>query len=284
VNDLNDIHSELNLENIDQDPNFFVIIKTEYLKNLLKVYFLVIILIGLYTLYQLFMIPYEQTNTKYLSDQIVFWFLFFLFLLVHFLLLSYNRFSPTLVKFLKRELHVLGFEMLRKYKKGVRFFLFNCFSIIFFIVMNIGISYSLDYVIISLNIRLLLIYIFSSITIPILRGILHDKFIIKLKSPYFVQFDLQCKLIKRREVESQMIRIFMTSNKLCSKSNESEFKIHKEISEKRWLLRKGRFTRSTYNLRPFLHFHEYSTPINFKEHFLNIVSALREWDTVLKNN
>lgn len=228
------------------------------------------------------MMPYEQTYTKYLSDQIVFWFLLFLFLLIHFVFLSYYRFSPTLVKFLKRELHVLGFEMLRKYKKGVSFILFNIVSIIFFVLMNVGISYSLDYVITSLNIRLLLIYIFSSVTIPILRGILHDKFYVKLKSPYFVRFDLQCKLIKRREVESHMIRIYITSNKLQPKSNESGYKIHKEISEKRWLPRRGRFTFKTYNLGSNLYFHQYSTLINFKEHFLNIVSAIREWDIILQ--
>ncbi len=284
MKDLNDTHGELNLESNDLGPNFFAIIKTEYLKNLLKVYLLIITLIGLYMIYQLFMIPYEQGSGKYLSDQIVFWFLFLIFLFIHFFLLSYNRFSPTLVNFLKEELHHLGFELRRKYKTRLNFYLFNSFSLIFFIVMNIGISYSLDYVIISLNIRLLLIYIFSSISIPILLGVLHDKFIIKLKSPYFVQFDLQCKLIKRREVESQMIRIFMISDKLCLKSNDSGFKIHKEISEKRWLPRKGRFTRSTYNIKKYLYFYEYSTPINFKEHFLNIVSALREWDTSIKTH
>lgn len=139
------MHTELNLESNDQDSNFFTIIKTEYLKNLFKEYFLVIILIGLYTIYQLFMIPYEQTIAKYLSDQIVFWFLILLFLLVHFLLLSYNRFSPTLVRFLERELHILGFEMLRKYKTELSFYLFNSFSIIFFILMNIGICYQKIY-------------------------------------------------------------------------------------------------------------------------------------------
>ncbi|KKL63617.1 hypothetical protein LCGC14_2173310 [marine sediment metagenome] len=230
------------------------------------------------------MIPYEQSNAKYLSDQIVLWILFFLFLLIHLFLLSNNRFSPTLVNFLKEELHILGFTMLRKYKTELSFYLFNSFSIIFFILMNIGISYSLDYVIISLNIRLLLIYIILSITIPILRGILHDKFIIKLKSPYFVRFDLQCKLIKQREVESHMIGIYMTTNKLGPKSNESGFKIHKEISEKRWLPKKRRFTFTTYNLGSNLHFHQYSTLINFKEHFLNIVSAIREGDTSIKNH
>ena len=278
MNDLNDILPALDSENSDYDAHFFTIIKTEYLKNLLKIYFLVIILIGLYTIFQFFMIPYEQTSAKYLSDQIVFWFLFFLFLLIHFFLLSYNRFSPTLVNFLKKELHVLGFEMLRKYKTGLSFFFFNSFSIIFFILMNIGMSYSLDYVIVSLNIRLLLIYLFLSVTIPILRGILHDKYIIKLKSPYYVRFDLQCKLIKHKEAESHMIRIYMTSNKLSSKSYESGFKIYKDISEKRWLPKKGRTIYQPFQSKKYLNFHEYSTPINFKEHLLNIISAIRDWD------
>ena len=227
------------------------------------------------------MIPYEQAIAKYISDQIVFWILFFLFLLTHFLLLSYTRFSPTLVKFLKKELDGLGFKMLRKYKIGLSFFLFNGFFIFF--LMNIGISSSIDYVVTSLNIRLLLIFIFLSVAIPILRGILHDKFIIKLKSPYSIRIDLQCKLIKRKEVESQMIRIYMTSNKLWSKSSDSGTKIHKEISEKRWLPRKGKVTFSTYRLGLYLYFHGYSTPINFKENFLNIVSAIREWDVAIKD-
>lgn len=227
------------------------------------------------------MTPYEQNFAKYLSDQIVFWVLFFLFLSTHFLLLSYTRFSPTLVKFLKTELQILGFKMLRKYKAGLGFFLFNGFFIIFLI--NIGISFSLDYVVTSLNIRLLLIFIFLSITIPILRGILHEKFIIKLRAPYFVRLDLQYKLIKRKEVESHMVRIYMTSNKLWSKSSDSGTKIHREISEKRWLPRKGKFTFSTYRLGLYLYFHEYSTLINFKENFLNIVSAIREWDIEIKD-
>ncbi|MHA1931381.1 MAG: hypothetical protein ACW96X_02510 [Promethearchaeota archaeon] len=282
MNDLNDILPALDSENSDCDSEFFDTIKTEYLKNLLKIYLLVIILIGLYITYQFFMIPYEQTKTKYISDQIIFWFLYLLFLLIHFFSLSYKRFSPTLVNFLKKELHVLGFEMLRKYKKGLRLFLFNSFSIIFFLVMNIGMSYSLDYVVISLNIRLLLIYLFSSITIPILRGILHDKFIIKLKSQYYVRFDLQCKLIKRREVVSNMIRIYMTSNKLKTKPNDSRLEMYKEISEKRWLPRRGKSALQPFQSKYYLYFHEYSTPLNFKEHFLNLISAIREWDLLNK--
>ena len=283
MNGSNGILPALDSENNYLDTNFFTIIKAEYLKNLFKIYFLVITLIVLYIIYQLIMIPYEQASAKYLPDQIVFWFLFFLYLLIHFFLLSYKRFSPTLVNFLKKELHNLGFEMLKKYKTGLSFLFFNSFSIIFLIIMNIGISYFPGYEVISLNIRLLLIYMFSSITIPILRGKLHDKFVIKLKSPYYVRFDLKCILIKRREVESHMIRIYMTSNKLDSKSDESGFNFHKEISEKRWLPRKGRFTFRAYHLDSNLYFHEYSTPINFKEHLLNIVSAMREWDTTIKN-
>ena len=60
-------------------------------------------------------------------------------------------------------------------------------------------------------------------------------------------------------------------------------KIYKEISEKRWLPRKGKFTFSKYGLGLYLYFYEYSTPINFKGHFLNIVSAIREWDVEIKD-
>ncbi|MFW9894795.1 MAG: hypothetical protein ACFFD7_03230 [Candidatus Thorarchaeota archaeon] len=278
---MNDFNNTLPAQNSDDQlysSNFFRIIKTEYIKNLLLIYFLIISLIGLYVTYQFFMIPYERTATKYLSDQIMFWFLLFLFLLIHFFLLSYSRFSPTLVNFLNEELHALDFEMERKYKKGLSFIIFTSLSIIFFIVINIGLSYSLDYLVFSLNVRILLIYIFSSITIPILRGILHDKFIIKLKTPYYVRFDLQCKLIKHREVESHMIRVYMASNKLRLKSKQSGFELYKEISEKRWLPKRRKFSYQLFQLKSSSIFHEYSTLLNFKEHFLNLVSAIREWD------
>ena len=122
------------------------------------------------------------------------------------------------------------------------------------------------------------------ISIPILRGVLHDNLIVELRRPYFIQLEIQIKLIKRKEIESQMVRIYMTSNKLGSKSDQKGFNLHEEISEKKWLPRKGRFAFPTFLYSPHLYFREYSTPINFKEHFLNLVSAIREWDITIDHN
>jgi len=273
-----------NLENEDNSLRFFRMIKTEYLRKLYKAYFLLIVLIVIYITYQFLMIDYEQIYVKGVLDQIVIWVLFSIFLIIHFFVLSYIKFSPRIVNFLNTELSSLSFEIQRKYKMGLSFFLFNSFSIVIFLFINVGIYLSNNYFITSLLIRLIIIYIFSSITIPILRGILHDRFIVKLKNSYFVQLELQFKLIKRKEIESQMIRIFMISNKLCSNLNQFGLNLHKELTEKRWLHRKSRLIFPTVVFSSLLHFHEYSTPINFKEHFLNIVSAIREWDLLFKNS
>jgi len=177
----------------------------------------------------------------------------------------------------------MNFEIHRKYKTGLNFFLFNTFTVIIVIFINLVFILSNDYFITSLIIRLILVYIFSSITIPILRGVFHDKFLVMLKTSYFVQIDFQFKLLKHIEVESHMIKIYLTSNKLGLKSEKRGFNFYKEISEKRWLPRKGKTVFPIFQFSPHLHFYESSTPINFKEHFLNIVSAIREWDIKNKN-
>ncbi len=51
---------------------------------------------------------------------------------------------------------------------------------------------------------------------------------------------------------------------------------------KRWLPRKGRLKLPNFLSNSHLYFYEYSTIINFKEYFLNLVSAVREWDIKLK--
>ena len=102
---------------------------------------------------------------------------------------------------------------------------------------------------------------------------------VNLRNSYFVQIELQLKLIKRKEVESQMVKIFMTSNKLSPKTDQSGYALYNEISEKRWLQRKHTRNLPHFISKNYLFFHEYATLINFKEHILNIVSAIREWDT-----
>jgi len=239
---------------------------------------LIIALFFINTIYYFISLQLFISNLRLFLDQIVTWFFFIIYLSIHFFQITTIKFSPTLVNFLNRELNDMSFEIHRKYKTGLSFFLFNSFTVVIVIFINLVFILSNDYFITSLIIRLILVYIFSSITIPILRGVFHDKFLVTLKTPYFVQIDFQFKFLKHIEVESNMIRIYLTSNKLGLKSEKRGFNFYKEISEKRWLPQKGKIIFQIFQLNPYLYFHESSTPINFKEHFLNIVSAIREWD------
>jgi len=116
--------------------------------------------------YQLFI-----SNLRFVSDQIVAWLLFLIYLSIHFFQLTTFKFSPTIVNFLNRELNNMDFEIHKKYKTGLSFFLFNSFTVIIFIFINLVVILSNDYFITSLIIRLIIVYIFSSITIPILEKI-----------------------------------------------------------------------------------------------------------------
>jgi len=269
---------EINFENKKKTTQFFTLIKTEYLKNLYQTYFWLIILVIMYVVYQLFTIPLNQTIAIFIVDQVIMCLLFSFYLLIHFFNLTYARFTPTIISFLEKELSMLDYKIQRKYKIRLSNFLFICFSIIVFIFFTIGIYYSYNNNAISLIIRLLIVYIFVGITIPVLRGKLHDIFLVNLRNSYFVQIRLQLKLIKHKEVESQMVKIFMTSNKLGPKADQSGHALYNKISEKRWLQSKDNKILPRFISKNYLFFHEYATLINFKEQILNVVSAIREWD------
>ena len=270
--------AEIDFENNENTSQFFTLIKTEYLKNLYQTYFWLIILVIMYVVYQFFTTPFNQTITIFIVDQVIMCLLFSFYLLIHFFTLTYARFTPTIINFLEKELSLLDYKIQRKYKISLSIVLFTCFSIIVFIFVIIGIYYYSNNVVISFIMRLLIVFIFTGITIPVLRGRLHDNFLVKLKNSYFVQIELQLKLIKHKEVESQTVKIFMTSNKLDPKTDQSGIALYNKISEKRWLQRKDNRILQRFTSRNYLFFHEYATLINFKEHILNIVSAIREWD------
>jgi hypothetical protein len=269
---------EIIFENNEKASQFFILIKTEYLKNLYQTYFWLLVLAMVYVVYQLIMTPYNQTTTLFIADHLILTVLFSSYLLFHLFNLSYARFTPTIVSYLEKELNALDYKIQRKFKVKPSNVLFFCFSITVFTFASIGIYTYSNNSVKSLIIRLLIVYILASITIPVLRGRLHDIFLVNLRNSYFVQIELQIKLIKRKEVESQMVRIFMTSNKLGPKTDRSRFVLYNKISEKRWLQRKDNRILSRFISRNSLFFHEYATLINFKEQVLNIVSAIREWD------
>ncbi|MFX0167624.1 MAG: hypothetical protein ACFE9V_20065 [Candidatus Hodarchaeota archaeon] len=274
----NKILSKINFENNKNTTQFFRLIKNEYLKSLYQTYLWLIILVVIYVVYQLFITPFNQSFPLFISDQIIIWIFFSLYLLIHFFALSYIRFSPTIIEFIEKELHTLGFKFRTKYKFRTPNCLFNCISLIILIFATRGIYYSSSKFMITFILRLVIIYSFAGISIPILRGKLHDIFQVNLRDSYFIQIEFQLKLIKHKEVESQMVRIYMISSKLCPKADQTKILLYNKISENRWLQKKDHRILIGPIPKNYLYFREYATIVNFKEHFLNLVSAIREWD------
>ncbi|MFX1504468.1 MAG: hypothetical protein ACFFDH_26155, partial [Promethearchaeota archaeon] len=279
----NKLQSDLNYEDENSITSIYSEIKTEYLKALSKIYILITILIITYIIHQILIDLYEQIELRNFLMQVATSVFFSIYLFIHFFLLSFIKFSPTLIGFLKKELDFLGFKSLRKFKLGFNNTAFGFVSIIILIFINIGLFFSVNNFVISLIIRSVIVYMILGISIPLVRGVFHDRMVIKLRNSYSIQLEIQIKLIKRREIESQMVRIYMTSNKLGHRSNQDEYDLYKLISEQKWLPRKGKIKFQAFISKSNLHLREYSTPINFKEHFLNLVSAIREWDIKKKN-
>ncbi|MFX0143476.1 MAG: hypothetical protein ACFE9C_05305 [Candidatus Hodarchaeota archaeon] len=274
----NEKYVELDYGNSDKKSKFLSLIKKEYIKQVYKIFTWLIILFLIYSIYYTLSSRFLIFEVRIFLNQIVAGIIIVAFLIMHFFQLTSSKFSPSLVNFLYSELQNLDFEIKKKYKMGLNFFLFNSFTIILFSLINIFVQSSPHYFISSLTIRFMLIFTFAGTLIPLIAGVFHDQFIVKLKSPYFIKIDLRFKFIKHLEAETHMIRILMTSSKLSLRSNKSGFGIYKEISDKRWLPKKSRLIIPKIQLTQYLHFQDNSSLINFKEHFLNIVSAMREWD------
>ncbi|MFX1315675.1 MAG: hypothetical protein ACFE9T_07415 [Promethearchaeota archaeon] len=282
----------LNFENYHNTLQSLQIIRKEYIRNSIKVYLSLIIMAGVYLIYFILIFPFfpnafandqmNVLNNLLTLDQITAWSFFILYLLFHFFILSYMRFSPSLIQYLKHEIKNMGFSLKKKYKIGLNFFLFNSFSIFLFLILDLSLIYIEDIRIKIFIIRSLIIYIFISITFPIIRGLMHDKFIIKLVNSYYIQFHIQFKIIKPKGLEPQSIRIFLSSNPLCFNLNNEKRKIYNNIAETRWLPKNGRKILPIFSLNPYLHFHEFAIPINFQTQFFNIIGAIKEWDFKVK--
>ena len=100
----NDLQSGLDIDNGESIPELFNKIKAEYLKWLYLVYFLIAMLILIYMAHQFLIALYNQIYLQIALVQIVTWIMFISYLVIHFFLLCYTKFSPTLVKFLTEEL------------------------------------------------------------------------------------------------------------------------------------------------------------------------------------
>ncbi len=273
-------------ENISESYNK---IKSEYRKianRLIKYLSIIaiIIIIHFSIVYPVFLIPEEGVSisglTPYRFNLTINWSVFTVsvFLLFYLIKIGLMRITPYIKKHIKNELNTLGFDVKEKRKSWIIFLTLNCISVLllFFIELNF-LSFT-DPNFYNLFQGILIIWLSISILIPISWRFFHDGLIIHVKGKYRIYINPNYKLRERKGEDSQLIGIFLTSNRITYKFSKKKIILYTQIAESRWLPKVRMSIISKYGLSPFLRFHEFSTPINFQKQFLNIVSALQEWD------
>ena len=281
-------YSELNFEDEESMINSADIIRLEYVKKAIKSSILITAILALAISYLFFTYIPNSSNSNFLIvqwhkgqfslDLTASWALFATsaFLIVYQVRLISHKFTPSLVSYFKQEIGYIGFKFQRKFD-----------SIYLFVIMNIisiAILYYIDITSIPFGLfnpllrNMILVYLFSSLVVPIIWAFINDRFVIKIKDNVFVLCNLRYRIRRNnKEKEPGVLGILMTSSKLCSKFSKTGLDVHNKISESRWLPRKD-------NSSPFLYFKEFSIPFNFQKQFLNMVMALNEWETKYDHN
>jgi len=280
--------SNLNFEDEQGISNSIHLLKSEFLMKTIKasIYISLILLICLgYILLDfkpkiVFLNYIQIANFRPYSLNLnltIGWTLFSSSIFLIFYLIKYIRlkFTPSLLKYIKEELNYIGFDFQKKYTSGLLFVLLNSISIVFMIYMDFEVLV-FDNTIFSIFMRNLIIgYLVFSLVLPIIWIGLNDKYVVKIKENIFILFDFQYPIIKRKDHSPTLLGISLSSNRLCSRFNKPGKNAHTKICEIRWLPRNG---NKVQKLSPFLHFHEFSVPINLQKQVLNIILALHEWD------
>ncbi|MFX1437422.1 MAG: hypothetical protein ACFFAA_09580, partial [Promethearchaeota archaeon] len=193
------------------------------------------------------------------------------------------RVTPSLKKDIENDVNALGFNIKRTRKSWILFLLLNSISVISLFLIELDIIYFNIPILNELFKGLFIFYLFICLLIPVLWRFSYDGLNITLKDKYSVSINPYYKIRKIKDQDSQLIGIFMTSNKITNKFEKNKKRLYTQIAESRWLPRKKKSIVSKYGLSPFLRFHEFSTPINFVNQLLNIVLALQDWDMQSKN-
>jgi len=288
---------ELNFEDEQGIKDSVKTIRSEYVKKALKsiAYISIVLTIALtYLLYGY--LPYIEENffsgllvaegprlTGYVFslNLTLSWTLFStcIFLVVYLIRLSQVKFTPSLIKYIEQETKYAGFEFIRKIESVGLFMVLTALSIaILFYIDTRFIQFNNTFWSVFFQ-NSFFVYLLVSLVLPIVFIFRHDKFAIKVKDNVFVLCNLHYSLRKNKDFDPNLLGIILTSNRLCSKFDKSGKYIHSKISEDRWLIRSEHSAIS-----PFLHFEEYSVPINFQKQFLNIVLALNEWENNYVSN
>ena len=191
----------------------------------------------------------------------------------------YLKFTPSMIRYIEREIKYIGFEFKKRFESVGLFIILNVFALYLLYYLDINALHFDNTYLSTLFRNIFVIYLFTSITLPIIWIFKNDKFIIKIKENVFIQCDLCYNISKKKEYNPNLVGIILTSNRLCSKFDKSGKHMYSKISERRWLRKK-----ETSIISPYLHFQEFSVPYNLQKQFLNITLALDEWENNYDSN
>jgi len=273
---------DLDFENEENTFKSIEVIQKEFLKKTVKTVLYILIVLAVYIMYSLITIRpelFENTfirliNRSCFSNITIEWILFSTstFLFVYFLKISYLKYTPSLISFIKNESKNLGFDFKKEFNSGQIFLLLNSVSISILIYIDLGWIKFEDGLVSGFFIFIISAYLTLSLILPIFWALFDDKFIIQLKDDFYILFDFHFKIGKPKKDGSNLVGIRLTSNRLSTKNDKCGRIIHSKIAKRRWLSR-----RKISKFNPYLHFYEFSTPLNFQKQFLNMALALTEW-------
>lgn len=283
-------YSELSFEDEESMITSVKIIRSEYFKKAIKsgICITAILAVAISYLFYGFLPNIANDSIVVVSTKGVFsldltlnWALFStsIFLVIYLIKITYMKFTPSLISYIKNETNYIGFEFRKKFESIFLFFILNIISIALLFYLDLNRVQFDNTPMSQLMQTIIWIYLFISLILPIVWIFINDRFIIKIKDNFYILCDLRYNIRKRKSHDPNLLGILLTSNKLCSKFSKSGKDMHDEISQYRWLRR-----NDTSVISPYLHFQEFSIPFNFQKQFLNIVMALSDWQNKYDHN
>ena len=284
---------KIDFEYGEEDSYSYNKIKKEYLKKTIKFFpflsgLLIITAIYFTLIYPILLIPEDGITitwlTPYSFNLTINWTVFSLsaFLFFYLIKILIMRITPFLKEQIRNDINALGFIIKEKRKSVIFFVILNSISVLLLLLIELDIIYFNTLALNTLFKGFLITYLFLSMLIPILLRFSYDGLSVTLKDKYNVSIKPYYKIRRVKTKDSQLIGIFITSNKIASKFNKDKKSLYMQIAKSRWLPRKRKSIISKYRLSPFLRFHEFSTPVNFQKQFLNLALALQDWDLHLE--
>lgn len=273
--------NKFDLDNLKLNERKSVSNFLEHINNQRKRYKRLILIKGIicFILYWIFLEIYEYLEVffqdYFLTSVWISWITLVVFILILYLIFRTNaKMSPTLLKFIEKQLEEFNLDLKRRTKYIYYYLLLNSLSIII-----MGMIFFTKFSIPSTLNSFYYGFLIFCLIYPLLIGAKKDKYFVNLKGDYEIEFNFRGKALKLKNEKVLTIGIYMISNPLCFKWESSKTSILNEISNKHWLPKSGRFQIIPFSV--YSYFYEYATVLNFEERFLNLSLAVKEWDDEL---